>query len=135
MPRPRYSITTSDVNHAAAYLKPLLQTRDFELRGDASYRAAEHQFEEAVGVREKAERAKQLNAWCEKYLFGKTWAKLKLSIRKRRERKLRIGKTKSVTISAMAFELLQKISTRDHVTYSEALEFYLGKALLGKARR
>ena len=40
-----------------------------------------------------------------------------------------------VTITDKAFALLQKVSTRDNVTYSDTLEFYLGKAFLAKSRR
>ena len=134
MSRPKYAITAADVAHASDYLRPLLQTCSFELRTDVSYRVAERDFNAAIELRGKEERAIELNAWCEKYLTSSTWAKLKLSIRKRRERKTRRGETTTITITTQAGELLRKVSERDNVTYSETLEFYLAKALQGKAR-
>jgi macrodomain Ter protein organizer (MatP/YcbG family) len=129
MARPRYRITAADVVHAANYLKPLLQTFAFELRRDASYKTADREFFEAASSKSKDERAEQLNAWCEKYLMAKTWGKLKLSIRKRRERKSRIGQLKSLSITSQAFDLIEKLAKRDQITYSEAIERHMGRAL------
>ena len=127
MPRPKYSITAEDVVHATEYLRTRLQVSAFDL-GDVSHRTAKNEFDDAVALRTKEEKAKGLHAWCEKYFGDKEWTKLKTSIRKRRERKVRRGEVESVTISKKAFELLQKLAKRDNVTYSETLEKYLGKA-------
>jgi len=134
MARPKYSITAADVVHAASYLKPRLQTFAMHLLDDAPYRTAEKAFTEAIEVKAKEERATRLNAWCEKYLPTKEWVKLKTAIRKRRERKTRLGELKSISITDKAFGLLQKLSERDNVTYSDTLEHYLEKAVRGKAR-
>jgi macrodomain Ter protein organizer (MatP/YcbG family) len=137
MSRPKYTITAADVLHATFYLRPLLRSYAFDLRGDASYRTAEKEFMEVTEIPEKKDRAEALNAWCEKYIKAKTWNNLKTSIRKRRERKQRIrNKTslKTISVSQKAFELLSKLATRDKVTHSETLEYYLGKAVRGKPR-
>ena len=126
MSRPKYTITALDVVHAGEYLRPLLLMRSFELRQNVSYKIAERDFDMAMALPAKEERAGELNAWCEKYLKTPMWAKLKLAIRKRRERKSSLDKT--ITISAKAFELVRKLSKRDAVTYSEAIEKYLGRA-------
>ena len=127
MPRSKYKITSGDVIHATDYVKSRLQLFALDL-GDASSRTATKEFGDAVDVRSKEERANRLNDWCEKYLSGTEWTKLKTSIRKRRERKARKGEIESVSISRKAYALLKKLSTRDNVTYSEALEKYLGRA-------
>jgi macrodomain Ter protein organizer (MatP/YcbG family) len=85
--RPKYAIAEADVVHASEYLRPLLLMRSLELRQNVSYKVAERDFHAAVVSPSKEERAKALNAWCEKYLKAPIWAKLKLAIRKRRERK------------------------------------------------
>ncbi len=133
MVRPKYTITTSDVTHAKFYLSTRLLMQ--ELTEKASVEVAKEEFREAVDTKDKDKRATRLNAWCEKYLDSGEWAKLKLAIRKRRERLGRHAELKTVTISSKAFELLAKISERDAVTYSDTLEHYLLAAFKGKARR
>lgn len=127
MPRPKYTITSDDVVHATAYLKTRLQIFAVDL-GVVSNRTANNEFNAAVETRSKEDRAVGLQAWCEKYLSDREWTKLKTSIRKRRERKSRKGEVETVTISKKAFDLLQKLSLRDNVTYAVTLEKYLGKA-------
>lgn len=126
MSRSKYRINADDVNHAADYLTSRLQSFALEL-GDVSTKTAKKGFDEAVAVRSKNMRADLLNAWCEEYLNDKEWAKLKMAIRKRRERKSRAGEIESVTISTKAFVLLRKLANRDNVTYSKTLEKYLGR--------
>lgn len=133
MARPRYTVTAADVVHAGTYLANRLRNQDVRFGDDVSYRAAEQEFTEAAAVPRKEKRAVQVNAWCEKYLSSAEWATLKLAIRKRRERRVRTD-LKTVTISARAFDLLSKTSTRDGVTYSEVLEKYLLKALNARRR-
>ena len=138
MSRPKYRITSADVDHAAQYLGPLLTGNFIELRSDDSYRVAEREFLAIKEIRSKEERGERLNAWCEKHLKAKTWAKLKPAVRKRRERKQRIksGTTLlTVSMSQKAFRLLSQLSKRDNATHSETIEFYLGKAVREKARR
>ncbi len=127
MSRLKYAIAEADVVHASEYLRPLLLMRSFELRQNVSYKVAERDFHAAVVSPSKEERAKELNAWCEKYLKAPIWAKLKLAIRKRRERKTSSDIT-SISVSKKAFDLVRKLAKRDEVTYSEAIEKYLGKA-------
>lgn len=127
MPRPKYTITSDDAVHAIAYLRTRLQLFAIDL-GAASNRTANNEFNAAIEAKSKEERAKGIQAWCEKYLSDSEWMKLKTSIRKRRERKSRKGEVESVTISKKAFELLQKLSKHDNVTYSDTLEKHLGKA-------
>lgn len=127
MPRPKYVITSDDVVHAIAYLRTRLQLFAIDL-GAASNRTANNELNAASQANSKEERAKWIQAWCEKHLSDCDWTKLKTSIRKRRERKSWKGEVESVTISKKAYKLLQKLSLRDNVTYSEALEKYLGKA-------
>ena len=77
MSRPKYAIAEADVVHASEYLRPLLLMRSLELRQNVSYKVAERDFHAAVVSPSKEERAKALNAWCEKYLKAPIWAKLK----------------------------------------------------------
>lgn len=133
MARPRYTITTADVVHASTYLANRLRNQDVRFSDDVTYRTAERAFTEASQESRKEKRAEQVNAWCEKYLSSEEWAKFKLAIRKRRERRVRTD-LKTVTITARAFEFLSKLSERDKVTYSEILEKYLLKALNAKQR-
>ena len=67
-----------------------------------------------------------LSVMVRKHLKAPERAKLKLAIRKRRERKP--SQDKTITISAKAFELIRKLANRDDVTYSEATEKYFGRA-------
>lgn len=133
MARPRYTITAADVVHAGTYLANRLRNMDVRFDESVSYKMAERAFTEAVAEPRKENRAVQVNTWCEKYLSSAEWATLKLAIRKRRERRVRTD-LKTVTISARAFELLSKLSTRDQGTYSEVLEKHLLKALNAKRR-
>lgn len=135
MARPKYTITASDVAHANFYLSTRLLMQGFAFGESVPSKVAEKEFREAIEEKGKDKRATRLNAWCEKYLDSKEWAKLKLAIRKRRERLGRHAELKTVTISAKAFELLAKISERDEVTYSDTLEHYLQVAFKGKARK
>ena len=129
MPRAKYAITAEDLMHAVLYLNARIRNYDLEFRDDIDELTAESEYREATSARKKESRAVQLNAWCEKYLTSVDWARLKSAIRKRRERTQRDGEQKTVTVSAESHRLLSRLAERDHVTYSEALEHYLGKAL------
>jgi macrodomain Ter protein organizer (MatP/YcbG family) len=131
MARPKYTITASDLNHAYFYLSDRLLTRRVRFDDSVSPDAADRAFREAMVEKGKEKQSARLNAWCERYLSSSEWAKLKLAIRKRRERFNRHDELKSITISAKAFAILSKVSKRDAVSYSEALECYLSKALRG----
>ncbi len=133
MARPMYTITASDVTHARAYLEPRIRNFDVGIAENVSHRSAERAFAEAAQEPRKEKRAALLNAWCEKYLSSDEWSKLKLAIRKRRERRIRTDQ-KTVTISGRAYSLLAKLALRDEVTYSEALEKHLQRALNAKRR-
>jgi len=126
MARPKYRITSDDVIHATQYLSTRLLTFTVKFDDSVSPRTAQKEFEQAVDVQSKEDRANKLHAWCEKFLGELEWGKLKTSIRKRRERKNR--ELRSVSISEKAFEFIKKLAERDNVTYSEAIEKYLGRA-------
>ena len=132
MARPKYSIRVEDVVHATEYLRTRLLTLDVRLDDDVSARTAQREFDEAVSVKAKEVRAFGLNAWCEKFLDEKEWGKLKTSIRKRRERATRVVELRSISISEKAFKLIKNLASRDGVTYSEALEKYLGRVWRSK---
>ena len=85
MARPKYSITSDDVIHATQYLRTRLLTLTVKFDESISPRAAQKEFEQAVDIRSKEDRANGVNAWCEKFLGELEWGKLKTSIRKRRE--------------------------------------------------
>jgi macrodomain Ter protein organizer (MatP/YcbG family) len=107
-----YPITALDVVHAGEYLRPLLLMRSFESRQNVSCKKiAERDFDLAMALPGKDERAGELNVWCEKHLKAPVWGKLKLAIRKRRERKS--SQDKTITISAKAFEVIRKLANRD----------------------
>ena len=129
MARPRYIVTAQDVTHATAYLTVRLRNYGLTLDEEVSNSAPETRLHAAVATKGREVRAQQVNAWCEINLNSAEWQKLKTAVRKRRERMKRHNDLKTVTISARAFELLAKLSKRDNVTYSAALERYLPKAL------
>ncbi|GAB5406873.1 MAG: hypothetical protein Aurels2KO_51040 [Aureliella sp.] len=127
MPRSRYTVSADDLLHVTEYLANQLRDR----RLDACEEAAIHdEFHEATQTRGgKKKRAEALNEWCETYLTRAEWSRLNTNVRKRRQRLSRYNDYASVTISARSHELLQKLSSRDNVTFSEVLEHCLTKAL------
>jgi len=129
MPRPKYRITEDDYQHAHFYLSRSLRDYQIEFNDATSHAKAEKAFYEATDSikKNRKKKAEQLNVWAEKHLSSKDWQKLKSGIRKRRERWSKEQKT--VTISEKAHKLLIRVSKRDEVTYSGALEYYLEKAL------
>ena len=129
MPRENYIITSDDEFHATFYLSGQLRNYGFKFRDSVSSTQAESDYRAAAGEKTKATRAASLNVWCERYLSKADWRRLKTAVRKRRERWRRSEETKTVTLSAKAHRLLTQISKRDTVTFSQALEHYLAKAL------
>ena len=134
MPRDNYIITSDDEFHATFYLSGRLRNFGFKFRDSVSTTQAESDYRAAACEKTKATRAASLNVWCERYLSKTDWRRLKTAICKRRERWRRCEETKTVTLSAKAHRLLTQISKRDTVTFSQALEHYLSKAL-NSARR
>ena len=129
MPREKYSITADDEIHATFYLGDRLRKRDLRFPESVLYSSAESEFRTALEERTTPARIAALNSWCGKYLSNADSAKFKVAVRKRRERWRRTDETKTITISAKAHKVLTQISKRDNVTFSQALENYLGKAL------
>jgi len=129
MPREEYSITADDEIHATFYLGDRLRNRDFRFQDSDFYSSAERDFRTAVDKKTVHARIAALNSWCKKYLSDADRSKLKVAVRKRRERWRRGDEQKTITISARAHKVLTQISTRDNVTFSKVLEHYLGKAL------
>ena len=127
MPRAKYQVTDRDYTHVSAYLSDKLQLQAIDTRGDASVSVARRDFLGVVHSGQRKGRAERLNAWCEQYLPAAEWAKLKTAVRKRRERWERHDQLKTITISAKAHRLLARISNRDGVTFSEALEQRLAR--------
>ena len=129
MPRDNYIITSDDEFHATFYLSGRLRNYGFKFRDSVSSAQAEGDYRAAISEKTKSARAAALNVWCERYLSKADWRRLKTAVRKRRERWRRSEETKTVTLSAKAHKLLTQISKRDTVTFSQALEHYLAKAL------
>lgn len=129
MPRKEYSITADDEIHATFYLGDRLRNRDLRFEDSDFYSSAESDFRTAVDKKQAHARIAALNSWCKKYLSDADIGKLKVAIRKRRERWRRVDEQKTITISAKAHKVLTQISKRDNVTFSQALENYLGKGL------
>jgi len=129
MPRPRYRITTEDFLHAEFCLSIRIRTFRIAFGKGVSVLDVEEEYNTAVRSDGRKQRLDLLNAWCEKYLTGAEWTKLKSAVRKRRERFRRCDEQKSVTITAKAHRLLLRLSKRDEVTFSEILEHYLGNAV------
>ena len=134
MPRDNYIITSDDEFHATFYLSGQLRNYGFKFRDSVSSTQAESDYRAAASEKTKSTRAAALNVWCEKYLSKSDWRRLKTAVRKRRERWRRSEETKTVTISAKGHKLLKQVSKRDKVTFSQALELYISKAL-NSARR
>ncbi|HBE72296.1 MAG TPA: hypothetical protein DDW52_29530 [Planctomycetaceae bacterium] len=127
MPRSRYSITADDVLHVTEYLTNQLHDHRLDACEDEeSY----EQFEEAIHTPGgKKKRAEALNAWCEAFLNRNEWKRLNTNVRKRRQRYLRHNDYATLTVSARSHELLQQLSARDNVTFSDILEHCLSKAV------
>ena len=128
MPREKYSITAADEFHATFYLGDKLRRRDLRFPEAVLHSSAESEFRTALDTKDSLVRIAALNSWCERYLSDADRGKLKVAVRKRRERWHRSDETKTITISARAHKVLTQISKRDNVTFSQALEHYLGKA-------
>ena len=76
-----YTITLADSQHAYAYLESKLFTLTY--KDEISPMAAAKQFRAIASG--KAQRALELNAWCD-MLTENEWHRLRLAIRKRRQR-------------------------------------------------
>lgn len=129
MPREAYSITTNDETHATFFLGDRLRNRDLRFQDSDFHASAESDFRNAVDKKTTHARIAALNSWCKKYLSETDSRKLKVAVRKRRERWRRGDEQKTITISAKAHKVLTQISKRDKVTFSQALENHLRKAL------
>jgi macrodomain Ter protein organizer (MatP/YcbG family) len=129
MPVVKQYVTSEDEFHATFYLSGRIRNYGFQFCDSVSYPAAESDYRNAINEPTREKRATALNAWCTKYLSKADTQRLRTAVRKRRERWRRSDATKTVTISAKAHKLLTQISKRDTVTFSEALEHYLSKAL------
>jgi len=147
MARPRYRVTADDASHARFYIDNTLGKSfdGFRFRMDGLHYEAKKEFtEHAFSIRGgKSKLAKFLNGWIDKYLSDEDRKKLTHGIRKRRQRwggkiagqQETYGETTTVTISKEAARLLRKLAKRDNVTYSVALEHYLGRVLRGQPLR
>jgi len=129
MPRAKYQITEDDFQHASFYLSGRLRNYGIEFTDSVNSSKAERQYYEATEAKSRKKKAESLNLWAEKYLSSQEWTKLKVAVRKRRQRWSTYDEQKTVTISAKAHKLLSRVAERDQVTYSEALEHYLAKAI------
>ncbi|MBN8600547.1 MAG: hypothetical protein J0M26_05935 [Planctomycetes bacterium] len=134
MARAKYTITDADFSHASSYISDKLQRFEFEFRSNCSSDDARTELFEIVHSSQRQGRAERLNQWGEKYLSSPDWLKLKVGIRKRRERRMRQDAVKTVTISAKAHRLLTKIAKRDGVTFSDVLEHLLARAANSAAK-
>lgn len=112
-----YAITSDDVNHANSYLASRLYLIEYQENVSAS--VAAKRFMAIAGS--KAERAEQLQQWCD-MLTEREWRRLRLAIRKRRQRAKEGQCMSSMTVSTRAKDALAKIAIRDGVTLSQALE-------------
>lgn len=128
MARPRYTIQPSDWFYAWSYLGTRVGNRNLELLHDQSYSKASRDFDKVHSVGRDTERAKALNAWAEQYLTRGEWLKLKLAIRKRRQRWASSDQTATITISRKAHEKLSYLAKREQVTLTQALEKLLKHA-------
>lgn len=130
MARDRYVITATDVVHAAHYLDGQIRASGIQFADEVDSQVAAAEFEDSFGIRAKSKRAASLNEWAEHYLDSNAWKRMKLAIRKRRERRAKGEEAgRSVTLSLKAHELLKRLSDRDNVTLSAALEKHLPQLL------
>jgi len=129
MPRAKYQITEDDFQHASFYLSGRLRNNGIEFDEGVNASKAEKQYYEAIAAKSRKKKTELLNLWAEKHLSSEEWTKLKVAVRKRRQRWSNYDEQKTVTISAKAHKLLGRIAKRDEVTFSEALEHYLAKAI------
>ena len=129
MPRAIYKITEQDFLHVSQYLYDRVMLRKLHLCEEPSWDTAEKAFFEVYTLSKKSNRSGLLNAWCEEHLTKGDWQKLKAAVRKRRERTVQYGESRSITISKKAHDLLVKIAERDYVTFSDVLESVLPQVL------
>lgn len=135
MARQMYVISASDVVHAVHYLDGLLRNAGIQFADDVDPQEAVAEFQASCEISSKSKRAASLNEWAEHYLDSNAWKRLKLAIRKRRERRTKGEEAgRSVTMSLKAHELLKRLAARDAVTLSAALEQHLPQILNRRAK-
>lgn len=125
MAKPAYSVTAEDFLHAAFYLGAQLRNYGIEFDSMAATEKAKAEFQAIAARPASSAAAKRLQHWCDQYLTQADWERLKSSVRKRRQRQVQATPLKTVVLSQKAHRLLSKLSKRDSVTLSEALERYL----------
>lgn len=73
-----------DEYHAIIYFSDRIRNQDIKFRNSVPLATAESGYRSAVEEKSKEKRAAAINAWCETYLSGSDWQRLKAAIRKRR---------------------------------------------------
>lgn len=127
MPRLQYRVTKDDYHHVRAYLSERMESVEIFKEGSQwnDWAAAREEFREFF----QRSSPDKLQRWCEQYLNEDTWAKLKTALRQRRRRWAKFEDLKTITISAKAHKLLQRLAERDGATFSEVLEKVLARNL------
>lgn len=126
MPQVQYRITSEDRIHARFYIDDQLKSLMIEFKKDVERSEAIKAWQTINASKYTAD---QLQNWCDRFVSKSSWSKLRIAVRKRRQRWNRVDETKTVTISIQAYNLLRRISERDQATFSEVLEKVLARNL------
>lgn len=126
MPQLQYRITADDRLHVRSYINDQIKFLTIEYNKDVDRSEAKKAWDE---LNEKKYTADQLQTWCDQYLSKAGWSKMRIAVRKRRQRWAQVDETKTITISVQAHNLLRQLAERDQVTFSEVLEKVLARNL------
>lgn len=128
MPNSTQELSVDDLSHAVGYLfdRVRLQAQSYQERGDA--REIDSEFYALTSARRSQQKAADLTLWCSKNLTRTEWNRLRVAIRKRRERWSKFNDQKTIVVTAKVHRLLSTIALRDNVTFCDVLEALLVKA-------
>ena len=129
MARPKFVIKTDeDVRNAINWIRGQFDNAfkfNFPHEDDEQIGEAKNEFYKVKM------NSSHLNIWCEKWLDGPQWIKLKGSIRAKRLKKKRafseIERVITVNLTESSYEVLKRISKRDSVTLSDVIKNYLSR--------
>ena len=132
MARAKYQITTDqDTWSAMDWLANKLDSGFFPYDDMIDDEAFIKNIRAQEAFKETDKSPESVNTWCETYMNSEQWKQLKNAIRAarlRRERKRNYDKAvRRIDISNRALHMLQTLSKRHGVTYSELIEKYLEK--------
>lgn len=134
MPKEILGLSVDDLTHAVGYLQTRIQLGELSYRDKDEARKIEADFYELASARKSQQKATDLTEWCSRNLTRTEWNRLRVAIRKRRERWSKFKDQKTIVVSAKVHKLLSKIALRDNVTFCDVLETVLLRAANSQQR-